>query len=210
MSQIISFEDYTPSARFDAIPWSEVRIDESDTDTLSDETVWTQIDVVALSPLDGDPTSPATRNFTTDQASDAADLWYRVTFADANGNTSLTSAPVQNLEFPVVAYATVETLAAQLKVNAETRRVDLQRVLDAAAREINTEIGYNLDTTADEKDLALVATVNLSRAADLWVIEGLPVGVIGLGGETPFLTPRNSWERHANTLAPLKQSWGLW
>jgi len=108
-----------------------------------------------------------------------------------------------------MAYATVEQLATQLKVNAATRETDLQRVLDAAALEIDTEIGYSLDASADEEDLALVATVNLSRAADLWVIEGLPVGVIGLGGETPFLTPRNSWERHANTLAPLKQEWGL-
>jgi hypothetical protein len=108
-----------------------------------------------------------------------------------------------------MAYATVEQLAAQLKVNASTREADLQRVLDAAALEIDTEIGYSLDTSATEEDLALVATVNLARAADLWTIEGLPVGVIGLGGETPFLTPRNSWDRHANTLAPLKQSWGI-
>jgi hypothetical protein len=113
-----------------------------------------------------------------------------------------------------MAYANVETLAQQLKVNATTREADLQRVLDAAALEIDTEIGPEgvalLDASpANEDYLALAATVNLSRAADLWVIEGLPVGVIGLGGETPFLTPRNSWERHSNTLAPLKRSWGL-
>jgi hypothetical protein len=108
-----------------------------------------------------------------------------------------------------MSYATTEQLAAKLKVTEATNQDDLQRVLDAATLEIDSEIGRSLDASDSEEELALVATVNLSRAQDLWVIEGLPVGVIGLGTETPLLTPRDSWERHARNLAPLKVSWGL-
>lgn len=107
------------------------------------------------------------------------------------------------------AYATVEQLAAKLKVNAVTHEADLTRVLLASKIEIDTEIGYSLteDNTADE--VALATSVNLARAQDWWLLEGLPVGVIGLGGETPMFTPRDSWARHANNLAPLKNEWGL-
>lgn len=206
MGVAVSFVGYTPPARFDDTPWTDVQIEEAATDTGT----YTLIDTLSLGTPDPDPASPAARSFTTVNGT-AIDQWYRVIFVDAGLTTSEPTAPIQNSSLAIGAdpYATVETLAAQLKVNPETRRADLQRVLDAAAIEIDTEIGYHL-VSADEKDFALVATVNLSRAADLWVIEGLPVGVIGLGGETPFLTPRNSWDRHANTLAPLKREWGLW
>jgi hypothetical protein len=31
MTQVVSFENYTPPARFDSIPWANVKIEESDT-----------------------------------------------------------------------------------------------------------------------------------------------------------------------------------
>ncbi len=109
-----------------------------------------------------------------------------------------------------------------MKIPSGFTDADLQRVLDAATLEINVEIGYRIDAedpdvvtyvgtrgfTIDEA-LALAFTTNLARAQDLWLVEGLPVGVIGLGGETPLLSPRDSWVRHANTLAPLKKKWGI-
>lgn len=102
-----------------------------------------------------------------------------------------------------MAYAEVETLAAKLSVNPTNKADDLARVLDAATLEIDREINGPLISPTTE-ELALLETVCLSRAQDLWTIEGLPVGVIGLGGETPLMTPRDSWERHARTLAPLR------
>lgn len=107
-------------------------------------------------------------------------------------------------------YATVELLAKKLKVNADTYGDDLERVLLAAKIEIDSEIGYTV-TAEDNTDeeLALATTVNLARAQDLWLIEGLPIGVVGLGGETPLLSPRDSWMRHALTLEPLKKDWGI-
>lgn len=100
-------------------------------------------------------------------------------------------------------YGDTSTLAAKLSINATTHADNLERVLNAASLEIDHEIGGPIVTPTDE-ELALLDTVALARAQDLWVIEGLPVGVIGLASETPLLTPRNSWERHANNLAPLK------
>lgn len=110
-----------------------------------------------------------------------------------------------------MAYATKEQLAAKLTIGsarATASEDDLQRVLDSAAFEIDEFIGGPLVSPTDGQ-LALLATVNLGRAQDLWTIEGLPAGVIGLGGETPLLTPRDSFERWANMLAPLKTEWGI-
>ncbi len=39
--------------------------------------------------------------------------------------------------------------------------------------------------------------------------EMVPAGILGLGSETPLIVPRNSWERFAHRLAPLKTEWGL-
>lgn len=107
-----------------------------------------------------------------------------------------------------MSYADPDQLRAKLKVPSGITDAELQRVLDAATLEIQSEIGGDIATPSAE-ELALLETVNLARAQDLWLIEGLPIGVIGLGGETPLLSPRNSWERHANMLAPLKTSWGI-
>lgn len=109
-----------------------------------------------------------------------------------------------------MAYADATTLARKLKVNESTYADDLQRVLDAATFEIDQEIGDAGVSPSDEL-LALLETVNLGRAQDLWLIEGLPVGVIGLGGETPLLSPRDSWARWANVLAAAKpgDAWGV-
>lgn len=110
-----------------------------------------------------------------------------------------------------MAYATKEQLAAKLTIGAARATAsedDLQRVLDTAAFEIDVYIGGPLVSPTDGQT-ALLTTVNLARAQDLWTIEGLPVGVIGLGGETPLLTPRDSFERMANMLAPLKANWGI-
>ena len=109
-----------------------------------------------------------------------------------------------------MAYADATTLARKLKVNESTYSADLERVLNAATLEIDHEIGGPFVSPSDE-ELDLCETVCLARAQDLWLIEGLPVGVIGLGGETPLLSPRDSWVRHANVLAAIKpgDAWGV-
>ncbi len=110
-----------------------------------------------------------------------------------------------------MSYATTTELAGKLSITGAklaASEADLQRVLDAATLEIDHEIGGAM-ISPSEQELALLESVCLARAQDLWLVEGLPIGVIGLGGETPLLSPRDSWQRHANVLAALKQSWGV-
>lgn len=206
MGVVVTFTDYTPVPRFDAVPWTEARIEEAATSAGT----WSQIDTIALSPTDADPSRPASRDFTTENGT-GPDLWYRVIFADAGGDTTEPTQPQQNASPVASAYATVEQLAPKLSMTGarlQANQDDLQRVLNTAALEIDKEIGGPL-ISPSEAELDLLATVNLGRAQDLWTIEGLPVGVIGLGGETPLMTPRDSWVRWANMLAAVKTDWGL-
>jgi hypothetical protein len=107
-----------------------------------------------------------------------------------------------------VAYATPEALKALLNLpTADPERLTL--VLDAAAAEIDWELGYTTEAPAPTPPPPLVTEVNLERAVELW-----RQGWSGFGGVTvpevgPVLTARNSWWRHAMTLAPLKGARGI-
>jgi len=119
-----------------------------------------------------------------------------------------------------MAYADSDELARVLKLrNPTTAQTDaLERVLDVAAGEIDAEIGFTLDDDGLQESplagwqLALVAEVNLERAVEHWRQQESPFGLMGLGadfGGGAERTARDSWERHAHKLSPLKQSWGL-
>jgi hypothetical protein len=202
VSQVISFESYTPAPRYDAIPWTEVRIEEGT--ALAGP--WTLIDTIALSPVDANPAQPAARSFTTENATDTDGLWYRLIFADASGDTLGPIFPVQNI-VSRPHYATVEELALLLRVRVSDRRDALQRVLDGAALEIDQELGRSEPYTSPP---ALVVEVNLERAVEHWQQMQSPFGILGLGGDSgPAFVSRDSWDRHAHKLAPLKETFGL-
>ena len=78
MTQVVSFDDYRPSPRYDSLPWTEARIEEG----TASVGPWALIETITLTPTDADPANPATRSFTTQLASDG-ELWYRIVFADA-------------------------------------------------------------------------------------------------------------------------------
>lgn len=209
MAQVISFEDYTPPARFDSLAWTQVRVEEAAASTGT----WATIETIALSPTDADPSDPAARSFTTDLASDTADLWYRVVFLDAAGDTSQPSTPVQNSASAVAPFATVSELARILKIRTPTddQTAAMERVLFVAAGEIDAELDLDDDTVLEAWQMALASQVNLDRAADLWRhTESIP-GITGLlGDETSLALPgRYSWNRYAERLAPCKSQWGL-
>lgn len=110
------------------------------------------------------------------------------------------------------AYATVDELFRILKIRNPSAEQEAagDRVLIAAAVEINAEIDLVTAGTLSTEQLALVAQVNLQRAAELWFLQEVPLGVSGIGSEfgTTHLA-RNSWDKYAYTLAPLKEQWGL-
>ncbi len=206
MSVVVTFERFRPPARYDLIPWSEVRVEESATETGT----FTQIDVVALAPVDADPSNPEARSFTT-QLGTADGQWYKVIFADGTGDVSQPTGAIQNtataVPLDVEAYATAAELASIIHVNATTNEDALNRVLVAAAGEIVSETGRN-DFSGWELDL--VAQVNLARAEELWKQMKAPWGIIGLDSEVgPTRLARDTFGRHAHTLAPLKAQWGI-
>jgi hypothetical protein len=145
MTVVVTFEDYTPAPRYDALPWTEVRIEESD----AADGTWTLIDTIELFRL-------------------------------------------LKIANPTAA----QTLAGE-------------RVLLAASGEIDSEI----DLAADDDplagwQLALVEEVNLERAVELW--RETPFGIVGIDSDIGGThTARNTWERYAHKLAPLKSQWGL-
>lgn len=215
MPQAVSFTGYTPAARYDAISWSEARIEEAATETGT----FTQIDVIAFASVipsgaDPDPADPLARSFTTQLGGDDEGLWYRIVFADTDGTTSVATSPVQNIDddVAVVVYADVTELARILKIRTATaeQTAALTRCLRSAALEIAKELDLTSSLSGVE-ELALAEQVNLDRAADVWHHTESRTGLTGiLGGDESIPMPgRYSWERYAQRLVPLKQQWGL-
>jgi hypothetical protein len=209
MAVVVSFENYQPTARYDGVPWTEALIQEAATADALDAD-WTTIDTIALSPVDADPENPASRDFTTENGT-AADLWYRIVFADASGDELLPTVPVQNTT-PIFAYATVAELARILKIRQPTpEQTDaMERVLLAAAGEINAEIDLTSEQGLSSWQLALAQEVNLERAVEHWRQQETPFGLMVVGVDLPAeRTGQNTWDRHAAKLAPLKGQWGF-
>jgi len=105
-------------------------------------------------------------------------------------------------------YATVDELFRILKIRAPTadQTIAAQRVLEAAAGEINAKMG-RLDGLAPW-ELQLCAEVNLERAVEHWQQQEVPFGVIGLDSPSgPTYLPRKS--RALAKLLPAQQSWGV-
>ena len=203
---VVSFVRFLPPARFDALPWTEARIEESD----EEEGTYTQIDTYTLTPVDADPAEPAYRSFTTELGT-AEEYWYRIVFADADGDTATATVPIQNAAdttpISVEAYASAGELATILQVNPTSNATALERVLLAAAGEINSELGRS-DLSGWELELA--AQVNLARAEELWKQMKAPYGIIGLDSEVGGMhIARDTFARHAHALAPLKREWGI-
>lgn len=93
MSFVVTLSHFTPGVRLDGHPWTTAIIEES----ALERGTFAVIDSQALSPVDADPTKPATRNFTTTKATREAG-WYRVKFQDAEGNQQISGAvysPIQ-------------------------------------------------------------------------------------------------------------------
>ena len=90
-------------------------------------------------------------------------------------------------------------------MNVATRRPELNRVLVTAALEINSEIDLPADSEPlDQLELALVTEVNLERAVEHWQQMQSRSGSSALAAKSQPPTSRDSWDRHAHKLAPLK------
>lgn len=110
------------------------------------------------------------------------------------------------------AYATVDELARILKIRTPSaeQTAAMNRVLITAAGEIDSEVDLADDVDLSGWQLSLAAEVNLERAVEHWQQMESPFGILGLDGALgPTHTATDSWNRHANKLAPLKGQFGL-
>jgi hypothetical protein len=129
MSYTRTFEDFTPPRRYDGSAFTSALIRESATQTGT----YTTIDTIALSPVDSDPSAPASRNFTTTDAT-LADGWYIIRWVDAGGST-FDSDPINYLTS-----SDADDVRAKIgrMVEATSDPVltedDLDDLMDAAAR----------------------------------------------------------------------------
>lgn len=112
----------------------------------------------------------------------------------------------------MTAYAGTDELARILGIQRSITAAQgtaVERVLDAAAYEINQEcLGAGTEFFGTPYP-ALAVEVNLQRAADLWYDEAAKNGWIGFGEAGPVRSSLNSWEHYAFKLAPLKETWGI-
>jgi hypothetical protein len=208
MAVVVSLEDFRPSPRYDSLPWTQARIEEG----TASVGPWVVLETQNLSPVDADPVNPAYRNFTTQLGTDV-ELWYRIVFLDASGDVGLPTIPIQNVPDDRPVYSSTTELAQLLRVNESSRHDALLRVLKSAAMEIDSEIGTaDINGTAlpYSNPPAIVREVSVERAVEHWKQMQSPFGIVGiLGDQETAYTARDSWDRHAHKLAPLKGSWGL-
>jgi len=208
MAVIVTFTGYTPVPRFDGEPWVAVEIEEAS----EVDGTYTLIETIPLTPIDPDPENPAARSFTTALGT-IAEQWYRVRFVDGDGAYSEYAEAVQNIppDFEAEPYGTTDELARILKLRSPSveQVAAMTRVLTAAALEIDSELGRA--GAFGTPYPALVVEVNYERAVEHWQQQEAAFGIIGLGGveSVAVHTGRDTWDRHAHKLAPLKDSWGL-
>lgn len=116
-----------------------------------------------------------------------------------------------------MAYVEASELLSVLKIRSPSDEENAlaERCVTAAAVEIDSEIDLDLtdednpDDPLSDDELTLAAQVNLDRAIEHWQQAKGQVAFGLLSDAGGILTARNSWERHAEKLAPLKRGWGM-
>lgn len=145
---VVSLTDIVPPARYDGTPWTTATVGEGATAVGT----FTTIATTTLSPVDGDPSQPQSRNLTVTTAT-LTNGFYVLTFSDAIGNTSQPSSAIQNVE---TAFDGIAPTVAELGAFMRARTV--------AANTGGTELGtFTAATrpTAEEAELALEQAVDM-------------------------------------------------
>jgi hypothetical protein len=179
MSQVVSFTGYTPAARFDAIPWTQVQVEEGPTSSGP----WTLIDTLTLDPVDADPTDPQSRDLTTVNASDTAGLWYRLIFVDDNSDASQPSTPIQNAEGAATQFATANDLAVRLGITLTTDEITrADALLALASGLIQQETNQTIELVEDDEWVVRSSYAERIRLPQRPVVEVTSVSLTPEGG----------------------------
>lgn len=109
-----------------------------------------------------------------------------------------------------MAYATVDDLAAALRVQVTVKNSDLlQSCLDAAASEIDHALDrLELDPLPDPPP-ALAVRVNVDRGVEWFKASDAVFGGVGFAETGILRVPADSFNRHAVTLIPLTRQYGI-
>lgn len=153
---VVTFANYTPSPRYDTIPWTQVKVEEAPAKIGP----WTELVTGALSPIDADPKNPAPRDVTVNGATLAAG-WYRLTFLDAAGNMQPTRPVYSGASISPglddIARAMRSRLAdaggqAITAFSATTRptRDDVEGFIRSGVRAVRLRVGAVQDTLAED------------------------------------------------------------
>ena len=105
-------------------------------------------------------------------------------------------------------YATVEQLAAALRVQVTAKNSDqLQSCLDAAASEIDHALGRVESLPVPAPDL--VVQVNVARGLEWFKANDAVFGGVGFADTGILRVPVDGFGRHAVNLIPLTQTFGV-
>jgi hypothetical protein len=111
-----------------------------------------------------------------------------------------------------VAYCTPDELAAALRIAPTLKNADL---LDKCVTAASREIDHDRDpmTTAppltDTGDLALAHMVCIARGVEWYKSNDSVFGMVGFADTGVLAAPRDTFARHAATLIPLRQQFGV-
>jgi hypothetical protein len=111
-----------------------------------------------------------------------------------------------------MAYAESSELARILKIRTpdSDQTAAMERMLDAATAEIDAEIDLAADTVLSPEQTALAESVCLQRAAELWLLQEVPIGIAGIGSEMGATHLANdSWKKYSIRLSSLKDQQGF-
>jgi hypothetical protein len=146
MAQVITFERFAPIRRFDGIPWTTARIEEAPYSTGP----WTPIDTKTLSPVDDDPSEPIPRSLTTELASDAPALWYRIVFEDGTGDETEPTDPIQNIDPPHL-YVTADELKQTMEIGDTALDAEIDLACESASRLCDAYKGTRYYSTTETR-----------------------------------------------------------
>jgi hypothetical protein len=108
-----------------------------------------------------------------------------------------------------VAYATVDQLAAALRVTVTAKNSEgLTLSLDAAAEEIDHHCARPTDDPIPADD-PLAIMVNVARGLEWYKANDSAFGTVGFADVGVLHAPSDPFARHARTLIPLKAAWGI-
>lgn len=109
-----------------------------------------------------------------------------------------------------MSYASLEDLAQAVRVQVtDKNREQLQRCVDAASIEIDHWLGANLLDPDSAAGSPLAAEVCIARGTEYWKASDAIFGVLGFDGAGVLTAPRDGFSRHAATLMPLVQTFGI-